>query len=285
MSGGIVHLTDPHFGPEVNLAQVRAIEDLLPDLEPSLTVVSGDLTQRARHGEMIAARAFVRELERTAPVLTIPGNHDVQWWWRPFLPFDRGAKYGKYVRYFGPVLAPTLSLPDILATSALTSHGLAWGSLTLSLRDLGIKGHLPAKEIRRVKEQLSRAGPNQLKVLVIHHNVMPGEISGRTGLARWKRAQRHLAMAGAEVILCGHDHQESIAQLRGKAVVSCAGTLCSRSRGDRPAVFHRVSWDVSSIEVEQYRWDLERRLFIRSDVHVFTRPTKAYEPQVPVHAG
>jgi predicted phosphodiesterase len=105
------------------------------------------------------------------------------------------------------------------------------------------------------------------------------------GLARWKQAQRRLALSGAELILCGHDHQESVTQLRGKAVVSCAGALCARSRGDRPAVFHRVCWDKSSIDVEQYRWDADRGVFIRADVHVFARPTKAYEPQVPAHVG
>jgi 3',5'-cyclic AMP phosphodiesterase CpdA len=285
MSGGIVHLTDPHFGPDVNLSLIHAIEDLIPDLEPRLTVISGDLTQRARHGELLAARAFVRELERSAPVVVIPGNHDVQWWWRPLLPFGRAAKYAKYVHHFGPVLTPTLSLPDVLVTSLLTSHGIAWGSLTTNVRDTAVKGHLSAKELQRAKEQLAKADRRQLKVLVIHHNVTRGEISQRMGLARWKQAQRRIAMSGAELVLCGHDHQESLTQLRGKAVVSCAGSLCARSQGDRPAVFHRMSWDDRSIEVEQYRWDVDRRVFVRADIHVFARPTKAYEPQIPAHVG
>ena len=285
MSGGIVHLADPHFGADVNLAQIRAIEDLVPDLAPQAAVIAGDLTQRARHGEMIAARAFVRELERTCPVLVIPGNHDVQWWWRPLIPFGHAAKYRKFTQYFGPVLNPSLSLPGVLFTSALTAHGVAWGSLTLSPRDVAVKGHLPAQDIERAKEQLTKADNRQLKVLVIHHNVLPGELSGRMGLARWKRAQLRIALSGAELVLCGHDHQDAVSQLRGKAVVSCAGTLCSRTHGDRPTVFHHICWDDQSIEVEQYRWDAERSVFVRSDVHVFARPTKAYAPQVPDKVG
>lgn len=285
MSGGLVHLADPHFGPDVNLAQIRAIEDLLPDLEPRAAVITGDLTQRARHGELIAAKAFVREIERTCPVMVIPGNHDVQWWWRPLIPFGRAAKYSKYVRYFGPVLNPTLSLSGVLLTSVLTAHGVAWGSLTVNVRDVAIKGHLPAKDVARAKEQLAKADHRQLRVLVIHHNVMQGELSGRMGLARWKRAQLRIALSGAELVLCGHDHQDAISQLRGKAVVSCAGTLCRRNHGERPTVFHYICWDEQSIEVEQYRWDEERSVFVRSDVHVFARPTKAYEPQVPANVG
>jgi len=285
MSGGIVHLADPHFGAEVNLAQVHAIEDLVPDLEPRVVVVAGDLTQRARCGELLAARAFVRELERTAPVIVIPGNHDVQWWWRPLIPFGRSAKYGKFMRNFGPVLTPSLSLPDLLLASALTSHGLTWGSLTLNVRDLAVKGHLPHSEIKRVGEQLRRADKRQLRVLVMHHNVMRGEVSNRMGLSRWQQAQRRIALSGAELVLCGHDHQESVQQLRGKVVVSCSGALSTRSHTSLPTVFHHVCWNDNSIEVEQYRWDSERSVFVRSDVHLFARPTAAYEPQVPAPVG
>jgi 3',5'-cyclic AMP phosphodiesterase CpdA len=271
LKGSIVHLSDTHFGCEADLAQVEAVEDLMPDLEPSATVISGDLTVRARHGEFQAARAFVRELERTAPVVVIPGNHDVQWWLRPLVSFDSPAKYRKYSQYFGPNLAPTTSLQSVLIAAANTSHGVAWGSLTLRVRDIAVKGHLPAKEIGRVEQLFQRADPTQLKVLAVHHNVLRGELSQRMGLVRWKKAQRLVADCGADLVLCGHDHQECAEQLNARVVVSCAGTLSTRGRGDRPSIFHRVCWDDESIQIEQYRWDGDRRLFKRSDVHAFAR--------------
>lgn len=267
----IVHISDPHFGGLADLAQIEAVEELVPDLEPRVIVLSGDLTQRARHGEFQAAKAFVRELERTAPVLVIPGNHDVQWWWRPLLPFGRLARYEKYVRYFGPVLSPGLSFPEAVLASALTSHGIAFGSLTFRLRDLAVKGHLPRREIDRVRRVFARADPAQVRVLIVHHNVLRGELSQRMGLARWKQAQRRIAASGADVVLCGHDHQEA-ADLLGEGVaVSCAGTLSTRSRGGRPSVFNRVAVDDESVRVELYRWEAERRLFKRSDVYHFAR--------------
>ncbi|MFQ6047193.1 MAG: metallophosphoesterase family protein [Gemmatimonadales bacterium] len=275
MTFSIVHISDPHFGGLADPAQVAAVEELVPDLEPRVVVLSGDLTQRARHGEFQAAKAFVRELERTAPVLVMPGNHDVQWWWRPLIPFSRGAKYEKYVRYFGPVLSPGLSFPEAVLASALTSHGMAWGSLTYRLRDLAVKGHLPRREIDRVRRVFARAKPEQIRVLVVHHNVLRGELSQRMGLARWKRAQRRIVASGADVVLCGHDHQEA-ADLLGEGVaVSCAGTLSTRSRGGRPSVFNRVAIDDESVQVELYRWEAERRLFKRSDVHHFARRRRA----------
>ncbi len=285
MTFSIVHISDPHFGNVADLQQIQAVEELVPDLDPRVIVLSGDVSLRSRHGEYQAARGFVRELERTAPVFAVPGNHDVQWWWRPFIPFASAAKYRKYVRYFGPVLAPTLKFPEAVIASALTSHGVTWGSLTWRLRDLAVKGHLPKKAIERVGQVFAQAEPGQARVLVVHHNVMRGELSRRMGLARWRQAQRRIVESGADLVLCGHDHQEKADVMDGRVVVSCAGTLSTRSRGGRPSVFHRVRIEDEGIHVEQYRWEAGRRLFMRSDVHSFPRPHRRHEAEVATSVG
>ncbi len=285
MSSGIVHLSDLHFGSEADLAKIEAVEELVPDLEPRVTVISGDLTLRARHGEFMAVRGLIRELERTAPVFVIPGNHDVQWWWRPLIPFGGSMKYRKFSRYFGPVIAPTLSIPGVIIASALTSHGIAWGSLTYSVGDLAVKGHLSRGEIERVKARFAQADAQQLKVLVVHHNVLRGEVSGRMGLAWWKRAQRRIVDSGAELVLCGHDHQELADQLDGKVVVSCSGTLSTRLPGDRPAAFHHLYWDDTAIQVEQYMWDMNLCIFRRSNVYAFARNRRVDEAKVSAQLG
>lgn len=273
MSFSIIHLADLHFGGVADVAQIEAVEALLPDLEPEAIVIAGDITQRARHGEFLRARALVRELERTAPVYILPGNHDVQWWWRPFLPFGSGRKYEKYRRYFGPQLIPTLDLPCAVITGVLTSHGVTWGSLTPRLRDIAIKGHLPKKEVLRAKAVFAHARPDQVRILVLHHNVLRGELSQRMGLARWKQAQRGIVDAGPEIVLCGHDHQELTDDLHG-VVIACTGTLSTRTRGGRPPVFSRVVVEEDAIHVEYYRWEPEHRVFKRSDRFQFARTLK-----------
>ncbi|HET7039095.1 MAG TPA: metallophosphoesterase [Gemmatimonadales bacterium] len=282
MSFSLVHLSDPHFGRDADIAQVEAIEALVPDLEPDAIVLSGDLTQRARHGEFQRARAWARELGRTAPVYVLPGNHDVQWWWRPFVPFGSAAKYGKYRRYFGPVLAPTLDLPGAVIAGVVTAHGVSWGSLTSRLRDIAVKGHLPRREIRRAADVLSRARPEQARILVVHHNILRGRLSARMGLARWRGAQRRIVASGADLVLCGHDHQELVDALDG-VVVACAGTLCTRSRGGSPSVFFRVTIADEAIQVEQYRWDAAQGGFKQSDKHQFARRPR--EPAIPEEAA
>lgn len=271
MAFSIVHFSDTHFGGKADLTQIEAFQALVPDLEPQLIVFSGDVAQRARHGEFQAGRALVRELGRTAPVYVLPGNHDVQWWWRPLVPFASRAKYSKYLRYFGPELAPTLVFPEALVAGVVTAHGVAWGSLTLRVRDLAVKGHLPKREFRRVKALFDQAPPEQARVLVVHHNVLRGDLSRRMGLARWRQAQRRIVASGAEVVLCGHDHQEKVDLLDGRVVVACAGTLSRGSRGGRPSVFNRVVIHEDAVEVELYRWESARGQFRRSDVHMFSR--------------
>ena len=271
MTVQLLHLSDPHFGGLADLNQVEALEEMIPDLRPDAVVLSGDLSQRARHGEFQRARALVRTAARTAPTLVIPGNHDVRWWTRPFVPFAKGALYTKYAASFGSDLTPTLALPGAILAGALTSHGVAWGSLTPRLRDIAVKGHLPKREIERVRGVFAAATPEQARVLVVHHNVLRGDISRRMGLARWRQAQRRIAASGAEVVLCGHDHQEGADLLEGRVVVSTAGTLCRRSRGGRPGSFNFVTIEPTAVHITFFRWDAEHRRFGSSDTAAFAR--------------
>ena len=88
----IAHLSDLHFGAE----EARIAEGLLDDLasrSPDLVVVSGDLTQRARRHQFLAARAFLDRI--AAPRLVVPGNHDIPLYnlaarvARPYAEFER----------------------------------------------------------------------------------------------------------------------------------------------------------------------------------------------------
>ena len=63
----IAHLSDLHFGGYADLAQIEALEKFLPTIRAGVTVISGDLSQRARHGEFQAAHAFVERLRAAMP--------------------------------------------------------------------------------------------------------------------------------------------------------------------------------------------------------------------------
>ena len=120
------------------------------------------------------------------------------------------------------------------------------------------------------------------KVLVVHHNVLRGQISRRMGLSRWRTAQRRIAHSGAEVVLCGHDHEEGAELLDGKVVIATAGTLSTRTRGGRPSCFNLVTIDATSVQVTFFRWESDKGRFRASDTVAFARALKTPEARVPV---
>jgi 3',5'-cyclic AMP phosphodiesterase CpdA len=266
----IAHISDLHFGGYADLAQIEGIEAFLPTLGAAAVVVSGDLSQRARHGEFQAAHAFLNRLRAHMPVLVVPGNHDLEWWRSPLGLLGPSVKYQKYARYFGD-LTPVLEVPGAVVAGALSSYGVAFGSLTWNLRDLAVKGHLPASETDRVTAIFAAAPPGAVRVLTVHHNVLPGGLSRRMGLARWRSAHRRLLATGADVVLCGHDHQEGAGQIEGSLAVSTSGTHSHRSRGGRPSVFNLVKIDANAVHIQHFRWEATPRAFLRSDTASFAR--------------
>ncbi len=265
----IAHLSDLHFGGYADLKQIEALEEFLPTLQVTALVVSGDLSQRARHGEFQAAHVFMHRMRLHAPALIVPGNHDVEWWKSPFSLLGEKRKYSKYRRYYGE-LRPQLEVPGAIIAGAVSGYGVAFGSLTWNIRDLAVKGHLPRSETNRVKKIFAQASPELAKVLVVHHNVLAGG-TGRMGLANWKSAHRRLLDTGADVILCGHDHYEGAGQIEGGLAVSTSGTHSYRQRGGRPSVFNLVTIDAQSVHIQHFRWISGDRLFIPSDKFSFAR--------------
>jgi 3',5'-cyclic AMP phosphodiesterase CpdA len=265
----IVHLSDLHFGGYADLKQIEALEEFLPSLTPTALVVSGDLSQRARHGEFQAAHVFMHRMRLKIPALVVPGNHDVEWWKSPLGLLGEKRKYAKYLRYYGE-LRPTLEVPGAIIAGAVSGYGVAFGSLTWNLRDLAVKGHLPRSETNRVKKIFAKASAELAKVLVVHHNVLAGG-TGRMGLARWRSAHKRLLDPGADVILCGHDHFEGAGQIEGGLAVSTSGTHSYRQRGGRPSVFNLVTLDHQSVHIQHFRWVSADRQFIPSDKFSFGR--------------
>jgi 3',5'-cyclic AMP phosphodiesterase CpdA len=271
----LVHLSDLHFGGLADIRAIEAVEELLPSLAPAAVIVSGDFCQRARAGEFQRGRAFLRSVAKLAPVHAIAGNHDVQWWREPLgIPLLGRARFAKYMRYVGEDLAPSLAVDGAVISGANTAHGLSLGSLTWNPRDLTVKGHLPGAEMDRVARAFAAAGARALKVLVVHHNVLRGNISGRWGLARPHAALERIVASGADIVCCGHDHEAGIGtiELEGRrVVVSTAGTLSTRGRGKRPPSFNLLKVTPQAIRVEIHRFDLGTGAFAAAEGRDFAR--------------
>jgi 3',5'-cyclic AMP phosphodiesterase CpdA len=274
----ILHVSDIHFGVRCDLPQLEVLDAVIPTLRPDAIVVSGDLGQRARHGELQAARRYLDLLGRTAPILVVPGNHDVQWWRSPFGLLGQRVKYGKYRQYFGEDLTPVLELDDVIIAGVLSAHGLSLGSLTLNPNDTTVKGHIPRSEFRRLRRILAEAPPEKARLVVVHHNVLPGVISERWGLARPRLTQKRLLGLEVDLVLCGHDHTEGAGQIAGRLAVSTAGTHSVRTRGGRPSAFNLVRVDERRVEIQHHQYDAGQRTFRPGAVAMFARQRAAAQP-------
>lgn len=274
----VAHISDLHFGGRADLPQLAVLERFLPSLKPDVIIVSGDITLRARHGELQAAQRYLAGLAELAPVHLVPGNHDVQWWRSPLGVAGKRVMYGKWRRYFGEELTPVLELEHVIIAGLLSANGYSIGSLTWNPNDTSVKGDLPAREVARVRKLFAAAPPEKARLAVLHHNVLPGVISNRWGLAHPRRAQRALLSLGADVVFCGHDHTEGAGEIDGKLVVSTAGTHCVRTRGGRPSAFNLVRVSADRVSIEHLIYARDAATFRPGDTAIFSRARGAVQP-------
>lgn len=252
------------------------------ELTPDAVAVSGDLTQRCAKSEFVKARAYLDEIRETAPVIVIPGNHDIRWVGAVARNFNfgraaHGFKYSRYARHISPELNPSLEVPGAVIAGCNTAHGISRGSLTRRFRDLGVIGHVNKRDLQKVEKAFENASPEAARVVMIHHNPIRGAASGRHGLANTKQALSAFASLGAELVLCGHDHQEAVHAVEESTpglVISTAGTISNRLRAGRPSSFNLVEIDEKEIRITTHAWRNPQG-FAPSREHSFPRHSMA----------
>lgn len=226
----LLQISDTHFGTE-QPAVVQALVDLALAQRPELVVLSGDITQRARRHQFRAARAFTERL--AAPLLVIPGNHDI-----PL--FNLGARllrpYAGYASAFGPELEPVHESPQLLVQGVNTTR--RWRHK---------HGELSARQIERVAERLRAAQPGQLRVVVVHQPVAVPDTHDANNLLRGHRAAlQRWAIAGADVVMGGHIHLPYVMAVPGLArplwAVQAGTAVSSRTRAGGPNSVNLLHW-------------------------------------------
>jgi 3',5'-cyclic AMP phosphodiesterase CpdA len=270
----VFHCSDLHFGHPAVPEQYEAMEALIQDRRYDVVAISGDVSQRARSGEFQRARAFIKHAERVSKVICIPGNHDVQWWKAPLGLGDEREMFAVYRRYIDDDIEPVLRVPGVIFAGLNTSHGVVRQSLTWRLRDISIIGIVRRSQLERLRRLFADAPAGDVRVVVMHHNPVKGEISQRHGLKDTKRALGAFAEMEVDLVLCGHDHQDAIHYIehtkRG-TVISTAGTVSNRMRGGRPSSVNSISITSEKIEVSTLVWNAASGGFVSGPVKCFAR--------------
>lgn len=280
----IVHISDLHFGRPAVAARLDALKEQVETLSPDAIAVSGDLTQRCRIPEFQQAKAYLDALSESAPCLVIPGNHDLRWLGAVsrnlglasrFREKAHDFKYSRYKANISEELSPNLEVPGAVIAGLNTAHGISRGSLTTRMRDLGVIGHVRQRDVEIVRRAFEGAEPNAARIVMIHHNPIKGDTSGRHGLANTGKALKSFAKLGAELILCGHDHQEAVHStdegFQG-LIISTAGTISNRLRQGRSSSFNLVEIDREVIRIVPYLW--RDSSFVPAEASSFDRRRK-----------
>ena len=220
----LVHLSDLHFG-RVDQALLKPLTAQIRRLSPDLLVVSGDLTQRARSREFIAAREFLESL----PVarIVVPGNHDIPM----HNLFDRFMRpLRKYSRYITDDLQPFFFDDEIAVAGINTAR-------SLTIKD----GRINPQQMEEVSARFAGVPHSLVKIIVTHHPFdLPDQYRRADLVGRADSALQSFAGSGADLLLAGHLHASHAGTTDARypidgyaALVVQAGTATStRGRGE-----------------------------------------------------
>lgn len=272
----LLQISDTHFGTE-QAPVVDALATLARQQRPDMLVLSGDITQRARPAQFREARAFADRLG--APVLAVPGNHDIplfNLWARLRHP------YARYIAAFGADLEPVHRSPELMLVCVNTTR--AWRHK---------HGEISGRQVDRVARILEGAESGQLRVVVVHQPVAVAraeDLSNRlrghaAALERW-------AAAGADIVMGGHIHLPYVMALQGLArplwAVQGGTAVSSRMREGVPNSVNLLRWGTDSApgwcRIEQWDFSSDVQAFLLAKV-TDLQPARACVGRLPPAMG
>lgn len=242
----LAHISDLHFGAE----SPEVVEGLVADLasiHPSIVAVSGDLTQRARRKEFVAARSFLDRI--AAPKLVVPGNHDI-----PL--FDLVRRFGwpltRFRRYVNEDVDPFFSTDGVAVLGLNTARSNTWKD-----------GRLSTTQIDRIRTRLGSLPPSVVKVLVTHHPFLPppGDPSPPL-VGRANEALQAAEASGVDLVIAGHLHhgytgdvRTHHGDIRRAIVVAQAGTATSHRIRNEPNSYNVIRLSPERLGFSVRLWD------------------------------
>jgi 3',5'-cyclic AMP phosphodiesterase CpdA len=193
-----------HLRPIVD----RLVADLLAQ-RPDHIAVTGDLVNIGLAEEHIRALAWLQSLGSPDRVTVVPGNHDI------YVPMrgDPGA-----MRWSQYMMSNALGGAIAGGTAAPFPFVRQFGRIVL----IGVNSALPTppfiargrvgeSQMQRLAVVLERVRSQGLmRIVLIHHPPLPGQAPGSKALSDAAALERLLEAHGAELVLHGHNHTNTV---------------------------------------------------------------------------
>ncbi|MFL6521082.1 MAG: metallophosphoesterase family protein [Chthoniobacterales bacterium] len=262
----VVHLSDLHFG-RIDPSILTPLVEFVGQVQPHLVAISGDLTQRARTAEFLAAKKFLEAIP--FPQIVVPGNHDVPLH-NLFARFAR--KLDRYQRFITTDLQPTFRDSEIVAVGVNTARAFTWKD-----------GRINARQLEELRGTMEQAPGNLTKIVVTHHPFdLPAGASGRV-VGRSRVAMKTLAKCGIDLFLAGHFHIADTSQTAKRyqlpgysAIIVSSGTSTSTRGRGQPNSLNVIRIDRPHLTIERRIWRPTSALFEVFSIERFQHGTAGW---------
>lgn len=265
----IVHISDIHFG-KIDYVVVKRLKEKISEIKPHLTVVSGDLTQRAKSEQFKEAKAFLDDLPK--PQIVVPGNHDVPL----YNVYDRFVHpLDKYKEFITKDLHPFFSDAEIAVIGINTAR-------SLTIKD----GRINEEQVAEIQSKMNGLSDEMLKIIVTHHPFdLPEGYDDDDIVGRAEMAIREITKSGADVFLAGHIHVSHIGNTATRyklgagrnALVVQAGTATStRGRGEANS-FNVLEFDYPRLSVKRLECQNAETGFILANTQEYEQSDKGWK--------
>ncbi|SJZ83310.1 metallophosphoesterase family protein [Consotaella salsifontis] len=275
----LAHLSDIHLGPlpalswrqlaskriigYVNWQQNRkrfmfgdTLISLVADLKnqhPDHICVTGDLVNLGTLQEAVAARAWLEDLGTPDRVSAIPGNHDA------YVPGALKRSYGEWHDYMvgdSPLASVRGYFPYLRVRGPIAIIGLSSAEATAPFFATGTFKRRQAIAMARLLDDCRTTG--HFRVVMIHHPPVPGAAAWAKRLHGKQMFSKIIREVGAELVLHGHTHLDTIYWLdgpNGRVPVVGVPSASQAPGTDKPA----ARYNIFEIEGEAGNWSLTQR--------------------------